>query len=160
MILTCPRPYQNQVSFGDVKNHWMDDGEAQRLLEGGGRWGKASIWRIQGAGYEEFQLVEGQRCCAGTVKKAKLLDKLTLARPPHSCGIELVALSAWFRIRLVDLTWGQDVSVRRVTSGYSQTHIESGGYLAVLFNDESMLLPVRVAHLRKTRCRHEMYEAR
>ena len=51
------------------------------------------------------------------------------------------------------------MSVRRVTSGYSQTHIESEGYLAVLFNDKLMLLPVRVAHLGKTRCGHGMYEA-
>src|SRR6267142_4974550 len=42
---------------------------------------------MQGAGYKEFQLVEGRHCCAGTVKKAKLLNELTLARPPHSCGI-------------------------------------------------------------------------
>jgi len=49
---------------------------------------------MQGAGYKEFQLVEGRRCCAGTVKKTKLLDELTLTRPPHSCGIELVALGA------------------------------------------------------------------
>ena len=52
------------------------------------------------------------------------------------------------------------MSVRSVTSEYSQTHIESGGYpVPALFNDKLTLLPVRVAHLGKTRHGHGMYEA-